>query len=140
MMMKQQSGFTLIELIMVIVVLAALAVTAIPRYVDLQSQAQQAAVDGVAGSLGAGAATNLAQCLIDSTATTCLNSGAPTTGALNTEMDNCDDVAGTLLGGLPTGYTITPAAMTAATIGEATSCTLTGPGTLTANFNALATP
>ncbi len=140
MMMKQQSGFTLIELIMVIVVLAALAVTAIPRYVDLQTQAEIAALEGVAGSLGAGAATNLAQCIIDTTATNCLSSGAPTTGVLNTEMDNCDDVEGTLLGGLPTGYTITAAAMTATTIGETTSCILTGPGGQTRNFNALATP
>ena len=59
-MKRQQSGFTLIELIIVIVILGALAVVALPRFIDLQEDAQEAALEGVAGALASGAAINYA--------------------------------------------------------------------------------
>lgn len=137
-MIKQQSGFTLIELIMVIVVLGALAVSALPRYVDLQGQADQGATEGYAGALAAGAAINFADCLADVASGTCLNSNAG--GVANAEYDNCDDVGGTVLGGLPATHTITAAALTIANIGDVTTCTVTGPSTSSATFQVLATP
>ncbi len=47
--MKKQSGFTLIELVIVVVILGFLAVTAIPKFLDLTDQAKKANIEGMAG-------------------------------------------------------------------------------------------
>ena len=58
--MKKQ-GFTLIELIMVIVILGILAAVAIPQYFDLKSDANTAAEKGVVGGVRAGIQTYFAK-------------------------------------------------------------------------------
>jgi len=49
--MKKQTGFTLIELIIVIVILGILAVTAAPKFLNLQGDANSSTIKGVDGAL-----------------------------------------------------------------------------------------
>ncbi|WP_428448438.1 type II secretion system protein [Photobacterium nomapromontoriensis] len=49
--MKRQGGFTLIELVVVIVILGILAVTAAPRFLNLQDDARASALQGLKGAI-----------------------------------------------------------------------------------------
>ena len=53
--MKKQAGFTLIELVIVIIILGILAVTAAPKFLNLQDDAKKSAAQGVQAAVSSSA-------------------------------------------------------------------------------------
>lgn len=94
---QKQKGFTLIELVMVIVIIGILAVTAMPSFINLSGDAQQAATNGVASALGSASAINYA--------------AKKANAANGVVVDDCQDIGGALAGGLPAGFAITAGAI-----------------------------
>ncbi|MCG3866285.1 MULTISPECIES: prepilin-type N-terminal cleavage/methylation domain-containing protein [unclassified Photobacterium] len=67
--MKRKFGFTLIELVIVIVILGILAVVAVPRFLQIQSDARKADLQQLAGTLKSTVATVNAKAMIEGTDT-----------------------------------------------------------------------
>ena len=113
-MQVKQSGFTLIELVVVIVILGILSAVALPKFINLSGEAAQAAAQGVAGAVSSATAINYAARKASATA-----GAGPVLSCANANTN----VATLLSGGMPAGYTLTAGA--GCTDGNTDTCTVT---------------
>ena len=76
----KQKGFTLIELVVVIVILGILAATALPKFIDLSGDAKTAKSAGVAGAIASSAGIQYAGSLVSATKYGSYSTGAACSG------------------------------------------------------------